>query len=57
MRNLKLNVSSEEIAKIVKEEKLSVKKKYIQSPSINLALITDDEKLNLIYLQKISGFN
>lgn len=57
MRNLKLNVTTEEIAKFVKEEKLSVKKKYISSPSVNLALITDDEKLSLIYLQKINRFN
>ena len=54
MRNLTLNVSTEEIAKIVKEEKSGMEREYHQA--INLALISEGEKYNLTRSQKINDF-
>ena len=54
MKNLNLNVTAAEIAKIVKEQKTDVKDNYSQAK--NLALISGSEKFKLTELQKFGEF-
>lgn len=56
MKILNLNVTTAEIAKIVKDEKKSKSKDSEYSREINLALLSDNEKFKLTELQKFGEF-